>query len=285
VRLQYDTTANDTNPSVSGVIRWHTTESMLQEFRKQLTSYEKGLVQPVEIARMLNPTEAARLVGTMTWAARDENNWSLDDGPALVKHIAPDQSFVRDEVSRVRETLRRPLGRILDRESTMQLCNLLYDGIKRHRFGYETEQRTSDMSTQRIRSPMQIATHRTGTCIDMACLFASMLESAGQNPLIAVIAGPRFSHALVGYHVRGEPSWEGISKADVQAAFKRRDAVFFEATGAVEADEPIGSEFANERHNKLLTFVDAISAAERIFDRDDVSLKHFVEIRKRTVRT
>ena len=279
IRLQQDDKATDSNPSVSGVIRWRAAEDMLLEFAKQLASFDKGLVQPIEIARTSNPAEAARVVGTMSWGARDENNWSLSDGPALVRHVHPDLTFIRDEVDRARAELKRALGLIHDREGSMELCNVLYDGIRRHRFGYETEQRTVNVATQSIRTPKQITTHKTATCIDMACLFASLLEAAGQNPLIMVIAGPTFVHALAGYRVRGEPSWDNSTMSDVRGALARRDAVLFEATGAVEADEPVGAELPGERRNKLLTFLDAISAAVRVLARNDVSMRHFIDIR------
>jgi hypothetical protein len=279
VRLQYDARATDSTPSVSGLIRWRAPEDMLSEFAEQVASYEKGLVLPVDLARASSPTDAARSIGTMDWGARDENKWSVEDGPALVRHVHPDFTFVRDEVDRVRAQLNTALGRVVGREGTMEICNLLYDGVLRHRFGYETEQRTDTVGIQRIRTPKQIATHKTATCIDVACLFASMLEAAGQNPLIVVVASADFAHALAGYRVSGEPTWDNRSMGDLRGALARRDAVLFEATGAVEADAPVGAETAGERRGKLLTFVDAIAAGERMLARSDVDLKHFVDVR------
>jgi hypothetical protein len=279
VRLQYDAQATDSSPSLSGVIHWSTPEDMLAEFAQQVASYEKGLVSPVDIARASNPTDAARSVGTMDWGARDDNKWSVEDGPALVRHVHPDFAFVRDEVDRVRAQLDKPLGRVDGREGSREICNLLYDGVRRHRFGYETEQRTDTVGIQMIRTAKQIATHKTATCIDVACLFASMLEAAGQNPLIVVVTGSEFSHALAGYRVRGEPAWENRNIGDLRGALARRDAVLFEPTGAIEADTPVGAETARERSGKLIAFADAITAANRMLTKGDVNLKHFVDVR------
>lgn len=279
VRLQYDARATDRSPSLSGVVRWRTPEDMLVEFTQQLASYRKGLVRPVELARGSSPTDAARSIGTMSWSARDENKWSVENAAALVRHVHPDHNFVRDEVDRVRAQLKTALGRVDSREGSMEICRLLYDGVRRHRFGYEIEQRTDNLAIQSIRTPRQIAAHKTATCIDVACLFASVLEAAGQNPLIVIIVGPGFAHALAGYRVRGEPTWETRSIGDLRGAVARRDAVLFEATGAVEADEPVGSETSEERADKLLNFMDAIKVAERMLLRSDVSLKHFVDVR------
>lgn len=279
VRLQYDARASDSSPSVSGVIRWHRPDQMLVEFAQQLVSYQKGLVRPVDMARESSPTEAARSLGTMREWAREENRWSVEDAAGLIRHVHPDYTFVRDEVDRVRAQLRTALGRVDGREGSMEICNLFYDGVRRHRFGYEIEQRTDNAAVQSIRTPKQIAAHKTATCIDVACLFASVLEAAGQNPLIVVIVGPDFAHALAGYRVRGEPTWETRGIGDVRAAVARRDAVLFEATGAIEADHPVGGETIAERGDKLLAFMDAIAAAERMLARSDVNLKHFVDVR------
>ncbi|HWM91924.1 MAG TPA: hypothetical protein VN493_14255 [Thermoanaerobaculia bacterium] len=279
IRLQYDDRATDTSPSLSGLIRWHEREDMLVEFARQLVSYEKGLVRPVDIAQATNPTDAARSVARMQWSSRDENDWPVQDGPALVRHVHPDYTVVRDEVDRVRAQLNKALGHIDGREGSMEVCGLLYDGIRRHRFGYESEERTGNVSVQRIRSPKQIVAHKTATCIDVACLFASLLEASGQNPLIVVVEGPGFAHALAGYRVRGEPTWDNRGIGDLRGALARRDAVLFEATGAVEADEPVGAEIAGERRGKLLDFLDAIAAATRMLARPDVNLKHFIDVR------
>jgi hypothetical protein len=132
---------------------------------------------------------------------------------------------------------------------------------------------------QYIRSPSNIQTHKAATCIDIACLFASLLEAAGQNPLIVVLEGPDFAHALAGYRVHGEPSWDTKDIGDLRGALARRDAVLFEVTGAVEADSPVvAEEGAEGRHDKLLTLMDARETAERLIRRNDVSLRHYLDV-------
>jgi hypothetical protein len=281
IRMEYDGRSADTSPSLAGVIRWANPDDMLLEFSRQLTSYQKGLVEPVEIANSSTPTDAARSIGTMNWAHRPENVWDVDDGAALARHVHPDHMFVRDEVDRVRAQVGSALGRVASREGAMEVCALLYEGMLRHRFGYELEQPGGAPGTQLIRTPRHIVAHRTATCIDVACLFASMLEAAGQNPLLVVLEGPEFAHALAGYRVPGEPSWEHRGVSDLRGAVARRDAVLFEATGAVEADEPVGDEAPAERRGKLIaSFEDAKRAAERMLMRGDVHLRHFVDIRQ-----
>jgi hypothetical protein len=193
----------------------------------------------------------------------DESLWDVSDGRALIRHIYPGDSFVGDEVNRVRLQFRKPLARIYGREGSMEVFRRFYDGLQRHRFGYEIEAAASTIGWQAIRTPTQIVAHRTATCIDLACLFASVLEAAGHNPLIAIVEGPEFAHALAGYRVFGEPTWENRGMDDLQGALARRDAVLYEPTGVAEVDEPVAAETADERSGKSLSFMDAEAAAIR----------------------
>jgi len=280
IRLQYDRSATDTNPSLSGLIRWCALNDMLVEFAGQLTSYQEGLVQPVEMAKSSSPTAAAENLGTMKRRRlRQEDMWDIEDGPALIAHVHPDHIFVRDEVDRVRAQLNRALGLVVGRAGSMEICERLYEGVRRRGYSYEIEQPTGTPGTQVIRSPTQIAAHETATCIDVACLFASLLEAAGQNPLVVVLEGPGFSHALAGYRVHGEPAWDNRGIGDLRGALARRDAVLFEATGAVHSDRPVGTESTEERKAKVLSFGDAREAGERMLLKDEVRLKHFVDVR------
>jgi hypothetical protein len=279
LRLQYDKTAPDCNPSLSGIIRWHSLEDMLVEFSRQLTSYKMGLVQPVEIARSSSATDAARSMGTMRWSVRKDNLWDTNDGLALAQHVFPIHTFVQDEVNRVRAQLKRSLARERGREASMQICRLLYDGIQRHRLGYEVEPQTGEPGIQAIRTPLQIETHRTATCIDLACLFASMLEAAVQNPIIVVLEGQHFAHALVGYRALDEPNWSSPNLGDLRRAVELGDAVLVEATGMIEADSPVGEETQQERRDKLLDFMDAKDAAKRMLFKSEIHLRHLVDIR------
>jgi hypothetical protein len=281
LRLQYDSTATDTNPSLSGLIRWRALDDMLVEFNGQLTSYQAGFVQPVEMALSSTSRDAVERLGTMKRRRplREEDIWDIGDGPALIAHVHPNHTFVRDEVDRVRAQLNKALGLVEGREGCMEICALLYEGVRRRGYGYEIEQPTDTPGTQVIRSPTQIAAHATATCIDIACLFASLLEAAGQNPLIVVLEGPGFSHALAGYRVRGEPIWDNRGMGDLRGAVARRDALLFEATGAVHSDRPVGAENPEERITKVLSFEDARKAGEKMLKKDEVRLKHFVDVR------
>jgi hypothetical protein len=277
-RLQHETEPTKPSPSVTGLIRWHTQDEMVIEFGRQLGSYLEGLVRPVELARKTTAPAAAREIGTMKWHIRADNEWDVRDGRALAAHVVPQQRFVQDEVARARAELNVALSGIVDRESSLELCNVLYDGLRRHRFGYEWEARTSAAGLQAIRTPTQIAAHRTATCLDIACLFASLLEAAQQAPLLVVLGSDSFAHALAGYRVRSSPAWDSQTIGDLRGAVTLGDAVFVEATGVTEADSPVGADTAAERRGKLLGFSDAQAAATRMLLHEDVSLRHFIDV-------
>lgn len=279
VRMQYDPRATECSPSISGMIRWHAREDMLIEFTQQLKSYQEGSVRPVDLAVASTTAEAARSIGTMKWRPRADKFWDVSDGPGLLRHVYPDNTFVSNEVNRAHLQLKRSLGQMFGRENTMAVIRELYNGLQRYRFSYEIEAVTGISGSQAIRTPDLITTHHTATCIDLVCLFASLLEAAGHNPLMVVVEGNGFAHALAGYRVHGEPEWDSRGIDDLLGAVARRDAVLFEATGVAEADQPVGAETIEERRGKLLGFKDAEEAATRIFKRRDIRLRHFIDVR------
>ena len=67
LRLQHSVDATTCEPEVSGLIRWRDRDEMLIEFKRQLASYQAGLVLPVDRALATTAKTAARSIGTMRW--------------------------------------------------------------------------------------------------------------------------------------------------------------------------------------------------------------------------
>lgn len=280
VRLQYSKLADDLkpNPMISGVFHWNSNEKMLLELQEQVSSYKEGLIRPLEMVQESNASDAAQRMGTMKWKGRADNLWRPDDYPALIQHVHPEHNFVQDEVNRVRRELNQPLGQVRDRTTSMQICRLLYDGLRRLRFGYEFEPQTGTSEVQKIRTPAQVETHHTATCLDLACLFAALLEAASQRAVIAILRGRDFRHALAGYKTLDEPDWRNTTIGDLRRALDLGDAVLFETTGAVEAEQPVGGETQQERRDKLLDFSTAQAAAVRMIGNDEVQLEYLLDV-------
>jgi len=278
IRLLYDKNATDCTPTISGLIPWSAEAAMLIEFERQLTSYKEGLVLPLEIAQGSNPTDAMRAVGTMKWRPRKDNLWDTQDCLALLNHISPSYGFVEDEVTRARQQFGKSLAQARSREDSENISRLLYEGFQRHRFAYEFEPPCDEAGRQAIRTPSQIETHKSATCIDMSCLFAALLEAANQKPLVVTLEGRHFAHALAGYRAPAEPEWEDATIGSLRRAVTNGDAVFFEATGAIEADAPVGAETASDRAEKLLGFTQAKEAATRMLTNPETRLKYFLDV-------
>ena len=278
IRLQHDRLVAEPVTSVSGTIRWRDPSELLVEFQRQVSGYREGLVLPIEIAQAGSGAEAARSIGTMNWRARDDNYWNKQDGEGLLHHIRPDQGFIIDEVGRVRHAYGSTLAHASSREATMEMCRLSYEGVLRFRFGFEFEPFSPQPDFQVIRTPTQIATHKTANCLDLACLFAGILEAASQAALLVIIDGPGYAHALVGARSPGEPMWRKAELGDLRRAISFGDAIFFEPTGAVEADGPVAAEKASERVDKLLNFTSAMEAAIRMIERTDIRIRHIIDV-------
>jgi hypothetical protein len=89
IRLQYDRRVSECQPTVSGTIRWRDQGDMLVELERQVSSYRRGLISPVEIAQAASGEDAARAIGTMRWRPRDDNLWVMHDGTAFSITCAP----------------------------------------------------------------------------------------------------------------------------------------------------------------------------------------------------
>lgn len=267
IRLPYDAQAKDCAPSLTGAIRWRSRGDLIIEFSRQLEEYREGFVSPVD----------ARAIGTTSWRPRTDNYWDMLDGPALVDHVQPEHTFIQDELARARGARGRALGRMQSREESDQVAETLYNGIKRHRYPYEFEAVSNADGHQAIRTPERIRAHRAATCLDLVCLFAALFEGAHQRPVIAVLRGESFAHAVAGYRVSDAPPIDDPSLGDVRAAVNRGDIVLFEATGACEADEPVAAEAPGARIEKLLPYGDALLAAKELL-RGDVGLIHFIDV-------
>jgi hypothetical protein len=285
IRLQYDETATDSSPTLHGLILWQSEQTAVMEFRKQLISFRKGFVEPIAMARSSSVTQVVQQLGTTVWAPEKNHLWLMSDGPGLIHHVATADSVVQDEVERARKILRASAHGERGRQQEFLLCRALYDEFKRHRYAYEIEaQEGTRPGLQKVRSPALVCQSNAATCIDMACLFAAMLEAAGLNPIILILRTVGGAHALVGYRSGAEPHWPDHNLGTLRRALAGDDALFFESTGEIEADSPVVEEEGNARQEKLLDFLTALSVARKLLQRTDLQLLHLIDVRLERAR-
>jgi len=269
VRLRYDPEAKSLDPELSGVVRWKSPSELAPQFLKLFKNYQSVFAKPTDegdFQRVATPS-----------ATGDE--WNPNDGPTLLAHIRPEDTYVSDRADGVlRGTTRAEPSRV---QSDI-VCRSLYDRIKREHFYYTFEPASSKTVVQRIRPPREIAALHCGTCIDLVCLFAALMESAHERPVVSLFRTRDAAHALAGYLAPDAVTWDaspGIG--DLRGAVNRGELVLFEATGAVEAHSgTVAAETDGERRegNKMLDYQTAKDAAKRFILRSEIELWHFIDV-------
>jgi hypothetical protein len=275
VRLRHDPSTESSDPELSGAVRWRGTSDLVPAFEKLFQNYQS-------VFSVASGANSIQELSTPKDVVRSLSEWNPQDGPGLVLHVLPDDNYVSDRVEGVRRQLTNTEPGRLHSDA---VCNSIYDRVRRERFYYTFEPVLSNPSVQRIRKPKEIAALECGTCIDSACLFASMLEAAHEWPVLIVFETPSGNHALAGYvtldAVLGEPP---MLLGTLRGTISRGEVIVFETTGAFQAISRavVAAETPQERQEggKTLDFRTAIVAGRRLVFQEDVRLRYFVDVRE-----
>lgn len=235
------------------------------------------------MAKSSSPEDAILELSTGQWEWSEVNLWNPMDGEAIVEHLSIDHGFVQDRVTRMQADLGFGLGTSPRRSKSMAICRQLYDTVKkRDDFVYDLAPQTKKTDHQPIRTAKDLDASNSATCIDLACLFSSLLEASHQRSVIAVFEGDDFAHALVGYWAPDEPTHPPLTLdiGAIRGAARRGDLVLFEATGVAQSENRVGAEVDEDRKigNGRLDFETAKSAALNFIDLSDVRLRFLVDI-------
>jgi len=283
VRLRFDRRAANTNPNVNGLIRWSKVDDLITAFDEQFDDFKYGMQEAVEMAKSTSSDDA---VLNISRSRREETAgafWDPNDGEGLVKYLSLDHPYVEDRVNRAKNEMVGGFGTVRGRANSMEICRRLYDNLrKRDDFVYELEPQSMMAGSQQIRKAREFDVNNSATCIDLACLFASLLEEAYQRSVIVVLDGPGFAHALVGYWAPDEPNDHlHIDLGTVRGALMRGDLVLFESTGVAHSEKPVGGETEEERRftdDRKLDFSTAKKAASVLLKNSDIGLRFLVDI-------
>jgi len=274
VRLRHDPEAGNSGPELSGVVRWNSSDGVAPAFLPLFQNYQSAFAKPAGKEDLQQLATPAQIVASL-------NLWDPTDGRALVVHVVPDNRYVTDCVDGVVRLLATAEG---GRVQSDAVCRGLYDRIRQERFYYTFEPVLTQTNVQKIRTPNEISTLNCGTCIDFACLFASLLEAAHERPILIVVGTARGAHAITAYvtpdAILGETS---LSLGDLRGAVNRGEVVPFETTGAVEArGRQVGAETESERKEggNMLDYQTAKNAAKRLLFQNDIDLKHCIDVQK-----
>ena len=108
------------------------------------------------------------------------------------------------------------------------IVSAIWTAICNERIAYALPPASFETRGQKVRGPARIAESRLGACLDLALLFASVLEQAGLHPLLVL----ERDHAYVGTWLRDE-TFQTAVVDDIAALRKRiqlKELIVFETT-------------------------------------------------------
>tara|TARA_R100000027_G_scaffold61323_1_gene52621 strand:+ start:6664 stop:12570 length:5907 start_codon:yes stop_codon:yes gene_type:complete len=153
----------------------------------------------------------------------------------LAAFVTPNLAVVEQILSNAAQILgKRTSSSALDgyqaksKKRVYEILDAIYDALREQGINYSNPAASFETTGQRIRFGTQILKSRLGTCLDLALLFASIIEQSGLHPLILMHRG----HAYVGCWLVGE-SFSDPAMDDLQSIRKRRDLedlIVFEST-------------------------------------------------------
>jgi hypothetical protein len=163
---------------------------------------------------------------------------------ALAGFVMPNSDAVIEVVSRACFYLRRLMNGVesfadaldsTDPKRVEKMVIAIYYCLQeRYRIRYEYEPRTYDADWQMIRFPHEVLDQLKGTCIDLALLFASCLESVFLNPIIIIIkTAPMTQHALIGCWRSDNPPQQSVilNGSQAQQWAKNGDLILLDSVG------------------------------------------------------
>ncbi|UPK06973.1 DUF3320 domain-containing protein [Bradyrhizobium sp. 170] len=136
-----------------------------------------------------------------------------------------------------------------------EIADAIWAALVSHSIAYVLPPKSFERSGQMVRGPSDILSRKVGTCLDLTLLYASCLEQAGLNPVVALTDG----HAFVGIWLVDE-DFSGLVVDDPQILRKR---VQLEEMVVVETTLLTGAHPAR--------FKQAVEAAKKLIAEDAAS--------------
>lgn len=151
------------------------------------------------------------------------DQWTgTDETPEhLASFVTPNLDVVSVLMGAVAKELERATGSAAiqgyqaDKTRVYEICAAIYRAIQSLGIRYSNPPSSFGTPGQRIRFADAVCRYRLGTCLDLALLFASVMESCGLHPVILIQSG----HAYVGCHLK-KYYFPDIPMDDLQAIRK-----------------------------------------------------------------
>ena len=138
------------------------------------------------------------------------STWSdmFDNSALIACYVTPNDPIVKYYTQNLQEKLMKGEAASVSNkpEDAVRLLASIYEGTRMSHMVYSgtkgIPQSTEDVQStvQQIRLPREVITGNTGLCIELSCLYASVLSAAGLDPIIYLIPG----HAYPGFRLNGQ---------------------------------------------------------------------------------
>lgn len=131
-----------------------------------------------------------------------------DNNDLIACFVTPNDPIVKYYTQNLQEKLMRGENASVSNkpEDGVRLLANIYEGTRKSRMVYSgtkgIPQSTEDVQSivQQVRLPREVITGNTGLCIELSCLYASVLSAAGLDPIIYMVPG----HAYPGFKMNGQ---------------------------------------------------------------------------------
>src|SRR6218665_1039264 len=132
---------------------------------------------------------------------------AFDNMPLLACLVTPEDPIIKYFTQQIQEKLLKgETASVVNKdEEGLRVMLGIYEATLRSHMVYSgtsgVPEKVGDASTitQSIRLPREVLTGRTGLCIELSLLYASVMMQAGMNPVIYLVPG----HAYPGFHMNG----------------------------------------------------------------------------------
>lgn len=131
------------------------------------------------------------------------------DNDALIAcYVTPNDPIVKYYTQNLQEKLMKGENASVSRKAKdgIRLLTSIYEATLQSHMVYSgtkgVPQSTDDVQSmvQQVRLPREVITGNTGLCIELSCLYASVLSAAGLDPIIYFVPG----HAYPGFKMNGQ---------------------------------------------------------------------------------
>ena len=117
-----------------------------------------------------------------------------------------------------------------DKKAVVAQLKALYNALFAQGIAYVNPPASFEGYGQKIRLPHDVLVHKQGTCLDLAIMFASCLESMGLNPFVALISGHAFAGVFLSEIKLPTAVFNDASKILEMNSEEENEVLLFECT-------------------------------------------------------